>query len=601
MKISDLLFLLTIIYIFHIIKPLSSKYFLKQDQTINLSNYKYPKPNSSSDIITVAILNTNDIHGAAFKQEIKLGKETYSKAGIENLGGYINALQKEFKQNFLWLDSGDQFSGTLESKLTDGKIMTDFFNLMGLNAATLGNHEFDWGKKTMNQRMKQADFPYIVNNIIRKDGKKLDIKNVVKYKIFDAGNGVKIGVTGITTKYTPKTTAGDTSHYKFLDYKPQIIKYAQKLRNKGANMVILLAHAGIECKSKNSTVDNYLHIRLTTNKDDIGECYGNEIFDLINDLPEDTVDAVFSGHVHRQSHSFVKNIPVLQNNFHAINVNVGYFNFDKKTKKYIKNNTVIEGPIPVCSKIFSKSLNCDVFGNNHTYEDIAKIHGELTNFSFHGLKIGKIQKVEDKLQSYRVLVNKSKHQIITNIEVKMQRDNNKNSPLANFICDIAKSITKSDFCILNQGIFRGNWYPGPISYYKFYEMLSLSNNLVNVKVTGKQLKKIMKILDCGEKSFYATSGLTSYVVNKPKKCLVNVKKSNGKEIKDHKIYTFASADFLINGGDDFSKVLKLFKVDIYKNFGELREVSIDWLKKHPVITREMVEHSKHPSLIFVDK
>ena len=87
-------------------------------------------------------------------------------------------------------------------------------------------------------------------------------------------------------------------------------------------------------------------------------------------------------------------------------------------------------------------------------------------------------------------------------------------------------------------------------------MFSLANYLVVFEVTEDKLKKIMKILYCELKTFYATSGLNSFVTTKPKRCQVNLKETNGKEIDDEKIFTVASIDFLIKGGDYFANVVK---------------------------------------------
>ena len=132
-------------------------------------------------------------------------------------------------------------------------------------------------------------------------------------------------------------------------------------------------------------------------------------------------------------------------------------------------------------------------------------------------------------------------------------------------------------------------------------MFSLSNNIVTTKVSGSQLKRIMKILNCGRKAFYATSGLTSYVVNKPKKCLIKVTKSNGDKIDNDLEYTIVSNDYFLKGGDDFKEVLKEFKVKIKKNYGEFKDITMDWLKKYPLITNEMVMHMNNPSLKFIAK
>jgi 2',3'-cyclic-nucleotide 2'-phosphodiesterase (5'-nucleotidase family) len=202
------------------------------------------------------------------------------------------------------------------------------------------------------------------------------------------------------------------------------------------------------------------------------------------------------------------------------------------------------------------------------------------------------------LNKYSSLVNAAKNKIVTTIQIPMRRDRENNSPLANFACDMLRNITNTDFCILNQGMFRAIWYPGPISYYKYYEMFSLNSEIVTVRVSGKQLRRIMEILNSGIKAFYATSGMTSYVTADPKK-LVNLTRSDGSELIDDKEYTFVSNEFFIEGGDDFSKVLKEFPVEIEREYGEFKDLTVEYIKRFPMITKQMVMHPEQPSLVFV--
>ncbi len=492
----------------------------------------------------------------------KIGDQLYSRGGVQNLAPYIKALQKEFKDQFLWLDSGDQFSGTLESTLTKGKIITEFFNIMGLNGTTLGNHEFDNGIQFLNKRIKSSNFPYVVNNIAMKNGKTLNLENIIKYKIINV-QGIKVGITGISTVFTPQTTSGDISDYIFKSYKKRIIKNSKLMREQGANIVILIAHAGTRCKSKIKGED-YLKNRLTTEENDIGDCHGKELVKLLDKLPKYTVDAIYAGHVHNSVHSFIKGVPVLDNNFHALTFNVGYFSFNKKTKEYIRNKTVIEGPVPVCSKIFSKSLNCNFYSKKVDVKEIVNKNGEITDFYFHNLKIQPLNRIKKMMNKFSQLVLSAKNKIMFKLDFRMQRDYENENPLSNFVCDMLRNITKSDFCVFNQGAFRAIWEAGPINYYKYYEMFSLRCQIVTIELTGKQVKRMMEILNSGDKAFYATSGLTSFVKKIPQKSLVKLTMSNGKEIKDNKIYTIVTNEFLVNGGDDFSNVIKEIPLDIIK-------------------------------------
>lgn len=108
---------------------------------------------------------------------------TSSASAPEHIGGaavmaqYIQVLKKDHQGNFVWLDAGDNFFGTWDSKVTQGKIMSDFFNKYGLHASTFGNHEFDkdfpmkvflqniHGKDADGKDKPENDYKYVVSNI----------------------------------------------------------------------------------------------------------------------------------------------------------------------------------------------------------------------------------------------------------------------------------------------------------------------------------------------------------------------------------------------------------------------------------------------------
>src|SRR5216110_2416686 len=65
----------------------------------------------------------------------------------------------------LLLDGGDEFQGTPSSNFAYGRPVVDVFNRLGLAAAALGNHEFDWGQDTLRARMRQAHYPILGANV----------------------------------------------------------------------------------------------------------------------------------------------------------------------------------------------------------------------------------------------------------------------------------------------------------------------------------------------------------------------------------------------------------------------------------------------------
>jgi len=94
--------------------------------------------------------------------------------------GYVSILRKKNPTGTLLLDAGDMFQGTLASNLTEGSVVIQAMNRLGYTAATIGNHEFDYGRRgrprcrrgrardpfgALQARLKEARFPVLSANI----------------------------------------------------------------------------------------------------------------------------------------------------------------------------------------------------------------------------------------------------------------------------------------------------------------------------------------------------------------------------------------------------------------------------------------------------
>ncbi len=70
------------------------------------------------------------------------------------------------------------------------------------------------------------------------------------------------------------------------------------------------------------------------------------------------IDGVFGGHTHSVAHHFINDIPVVISSSFTKYLSIMYFKFDL-IKNKILDDTTIEGPIPLCDKVFSKNNICD--------------------------------------------------------------------------------------------------------------------------------------------------------------------------------------------------------------------------------------------------
>ena len=145
----------------------------------------------------VTILYTNDVHTYIDKQAPEL---TYAAiAALKQ--SYQNAGKK-----VLLVDAGDHVQGTAYGSMDQGASIIELMNAAGYDAATPGNHEFDYGIDRAKELMRDADFPYLSCNWV---DLRTNLRVLPEIKVFVRG-GVRIAFVGITT---PETFTKSTPAY----------------------------------------------------------------------------------------------------------------------------------------------------------------------------------------------------------------------------------------------------------------------------------------------------------------------------------------------------------------------------------------------------
>ena len=103
----------------------------------------------------------------------------------------------------LLVDAGDEMQGSLLSNIQQGKPVIAVYNEMGYDAATFGNHEFDWGQTVLANRTGEAAYPYLTANIVNNDTGNCSTAGWTKpdfadapYKILDGWNSAEHGQSG---------------------------------------------------------------------------------------------------------------------------------------------------------------------------------------------------------------------------------------------------------------------------------------------------------------------------------------------------------------------------------------------------------------------
>ena len=518
---------------------------------------------------TIAIMYTNDIHGYFFPKKSKIPENksrVYEVGGMEYLSSYSNILRSEFKDNFIWLDGGDIFQGGFETKLSNGTLMTKYFNYENVSASTIGNHEWDYGQNYLKERLKESNFPYIVSNIFSTSTKSNKVfQNQITYKIFDI-NHIKIGVIGITTLYTRNTTKGDLHGIKIIDYEDIVKQYTKLLKKDfGVNAVILLFHGGLTCKKNDKTKD-ILKLKLwnVNNSNNYCDGYGelaiflknyfNDVNNNNNISDEFKIDLILSAHTHAPNHYFFNYLPVVANINNGKYFSVVYLSFDENGKLN-SNDVNIESPIPVCSEVFSEAKQCDLktLGNKDNF-----VLGEIRKFNFHGITIEKNKNVINEFYFFRNLTKQYEQMKIIKINSDLYTEKLKETPLGNFLSDFMRNHTDSDVAIVNSGVCRSMWQKGTVNGKMVEDMFPFEDSLTSVSMTGKELIKTLEIIQTGTNQIFEVSNLIQFM-DKKKKKLINVTFADGSKIDENKVYKVAVTYFLLpNYGDEFNGIKSFY-------------------------------------------
>ena len=223
-------------------------------------NLKIVEKNSAKKL---TILHTNDQHS-----RIEPFDSSYSRN--PNQGGFARraALIQKFRKeenNILLLDSGDIFQGTPYFNFFGGELEFKLMSMMGYDAATMGNHDFDNGLEGFKKVLPNAKFPFICSNY--------DFKNTildgqtVPYKVFDKG-GIKVGIFGVGIELAGlvgKKSYGETVYQDPIEIAQH---YADLLLNeKKCDMVICLSHLGYEFKDVPTKVSDKILAAKTSGID----------------------------------------------------------------------------------------------------------------------------------------------------------------------------------------------------------------------------------------------------------------------------------------------------------------------------------------------
>lgn len=222
--------------------------------------------------VTFDFFAINDLHGKF--------EDTDSQPGVDELTTYFKQARAK-NENTIVLSSGDMWQGASASNLTNGAIMTEWMNEIGVTSMTLGNHEFDWGETAISCNADLAQFPFLALNIYEKSTNRLP--EYCQPSVTLEKNGVKIGIIGAIGDCYSSISADKTSNVYFktgTELTDLVKAESEKLRSEGADFILYSVHDGYGYSSNSGSLPTTVDYYDTA-------------------LSNGYVNLVFEGHTHR--------------------------------------------------------------------------------------------------------------------------------------------------------------------------------------------------------------------------------------------------------------------------------------------------------------
>ena len=189
-----------------------------------------PEPASSArNRAPVTFLQINDVYAV---------EPTDGLGGLARVATEKKQLAAAGHSPFLVI-AGDFLSPSVASSVFKGEQMIAELNAMGLDVATIGNHEFDFGDDVLIQRMSEARFTWVVSNVVdTRNGK--PIGNAVPYLLKTFGS-LKVGFIGLCLN-TLEVSGDKLTHTRIIDPITAARQYVPLLKKQGADVVVAVTH-----------------------------------------------------------------------------------------------------------------------------------------------------------------------------------------------------------------------------------------------------------------------------------------------------------------------------------------------------------------------
>lgn len=482
--------------------------------------------------------------------------ENGKRGGIVTLSAYVDAIRgarEEDNGAVLLIDAGDMWQGTLESNLSEGAAMVDAYNALGYTAATIGNHEFDFGPRgaaaipsepghdargALKERAAEANFPILAANLIDGSTNELvDWDNIQPSVLVDV-EGLKVGIIGVMTRDALSATmALNVDDLRVAPLVPAIEAEALALRDAGAVLIIVTAHAGSKCTDFSDPID------LSSCRQD------GEIFEVARQLPTGLVDHIIAGHVHQGIAHIVNDTAITSSYSNTRAFSRVDFTLDRRSGKVL--DRVIYPP--------------QLAAPGATYE------GQVVEPNPAVVAIAnKAREMAREMQEAKVGIT---------LDSPFTLAGNPESSLGNLFTDALLESLNIDVAMHNvAGGLRSGLPAGELKYGSVYELSPFDNRVVRIELSGADLRRVIAQQAHLGQGSVGFSGMRVFVSCTNLKQSVKLVLSDGREVLDSDEVTVVVNDYIAAGGQYIlTDIMPKDGYPIDESQPLIRDVFVAWL------------------------
>ena len=484
--------------------------------------------------MTLIVVGTADLHG-----HIEM---------LPYLGGYLaNLRAARGADAVILLDGGDLFQGTLESNLDEGASVVEAYTHLGYTAAAIGNHEFDFGpagqasvpekpgddpRGALKARAAASRFPFLAANLVESPaGGRVAWPNVVPSILIERA-GIRVGIVGVTTESTPRTTASrNFAGLAVTPLAPAIAAEAAELRRRGARIVLVAAHAGGKCRELDDPTE-------------VHSCaLDEEIFQVARALPPGAVDVIVAGHTHSGVAHEVAGTAVIESFANGV--------------AFGRVDLVVDpGRGLVSRRIHRPRFVCGRRGR----DDGDGGSASCSPGSYEGRPV-----VPDRdlaaLVARRMAAARELRESPLGVVVDspVRRAHGEESALGNLFADLMREARPdADVAITNGGGLRADLPAGRLTYGTLYEAIPFDNRFARVQLSGAELAHVIAANLERRSGILSLSGLRVTARCRGGALEVSLRRErDGTRVGARDRLVMVTNDFLASGGDDMLAGLDL--------------------------------------------